>query len=146
MELKWDPEQVFCCSIEARGYELDSFKHVNHAVYINYMEHARWKVFDELGITLEKLDEWKTWPVIANLEAKYIRPTYKGEVLEIRSRVAGHTQTSMFIEQKIVRGEDLVFVGKVTVVMVNEAGRPTRFSEPMAKAFGLGRRSQGESA
>ena len=30
--------------IMVRGYELDSFGHVNNAVYLNYCEHARWEI------------------------------------------------------------------------------------------------------
>ena len=30
-----------------RGYELDSFGHVNNAVYLNYLEQARWEMFLE---------------------------------------------------------------------------------------------------
>ena len=28
-----------------RGYELDSFGHVNNSVYLNYLEQARWEIF-----------------------------------------------------------------------------------------------------
>lgn len=30
-------------AIEVRGYELDSFGHVNNSVYLNYIEEARWQ-------------------------------------------------------------------------------------------------------
>ncbi len=30
--------------ITVRGYEMDSFGHVNNAVYLNYMEQARWEI------------------------------------------------------------------------------------------------------
>ncbi len=33
--------------IEVRGYELDSFNHVNNAVYVNYIEAARWAFFKD---------------------------------------------------------------------------------------------------
>ncbi len=31
--------------VTVRGYELDSFSHVNNAVYLQYMEQARWEIF-----------------------------------------------------------------------------------------------------
>ncbi len=31
--------------IKVRGYELDSFNHVNNAIYVNYFEAARWELF-----------------------------------------------------------------------------------------------------
>jgi acyl-CoA thioester hydrolase len=33
--------------LEVRGYEMDSFHHVNNAVYLNYFEAARWKFLDD---------------------------------------------------------------------------------------------------
>ena len=35
--------------IEVRGYELDSFGHVNNAIYLNWIEHARWELFRGRG-------------------------------------------------------------------------------------------------
>jgi YbgC/YbaW family acyl-CoA thioester hydrolase len=37
-------------SFTARGYELDSFNHINNAVYLNYFEHARWEFLREMGL------------------------------------------------------------------------------------------------
>lgn len=33
------------CSVQVRGYELDSFGHVNNAVYLQYAETAKWDFF-----------------------------------------------------------------------------------------------------
>jgi YbgC/YbaW family acyl-CoA thioester hydrolase len=33
--------------LEVRGYEMDSFNHVNNAVYLNYFEAARWKFLED---------------------------------------------------------------------------------------------------
>ncbi len=37
--------------IAARGYELDSYGHINNAVYLNYFEHARWDYFRQTGLS-----------------------------------------------------------------------------------------------
>ena len=42
---------------EVRGYELDSYGHVNNAVYVSYTEQARWKMLKDaklLDAFLEK--------------------------------------------------------------------------------------------
>lgn len=36
--------------LTVRGYELDSFGHVNNAVYLNYMEQARWEMLKDLNM------------------------------------------------------------------------------------------------
>ncbi len=35
---------------KVRGYELDSYGHVNNAVYISYTEQARWEILKEAGL------------------------------------------------------------------------------------------------
>ncbi len=36
--------------ITVRGYEIDSFGHVNNAVYLNYCEQARWEIMRSLDL------------------------------------------------------------------------------------------------
>lgn len=37
-------------AITVRGYEIDSFGHVNNAVYLNYCEQARWEILRSLDL------------------------------------------------------------------------------------------------
>ena len=115
------------CKIEVRGYELDSFGHVNHAEYVSYLEHARWKLLEEEGITLEKMRDWKRWPVIAEIDVKYLKPTFMGDVLSVNTRIVGHTRVSFDIEQQILKNEVPVVNARIKAVIINEQGRP---SEP----------------
>ena len=41
---------MYQCNLEVRGYELDSFNHVDNAVYLNYYEHARWQILRRLRV------------------------------------------------------------------------------------------------
>ncbi len=121
--------KVYTTEIHVRGYELDSFGHVNHATYISYMEHARWLCLAAEGITREKLNEWKTWPVIAELKAKYLKPTYIGDTLRIETQTLEKFRTHFVVHQKIFRQDKQVFEGEVKVVLVNEEGRPTQMPQ-----------------
>jgi YbgC/YbaW family acyl-CoA thioester hydrolase len=116
--------KTYHCTLEVRGYELDSFGHVNHAMYISYLEHARWVLLDQEKIGLTQFKEWKRWPVIAGLEVAYLKPTFMGEKLEIRTQITEVTRTSFLAVQNIFRGETPVLTAKVRIVMVNENGRP----------------------
>jgi YbgC/YbaW family acyl-CoA thioester hydrolase len=127
--------KTYRCELHVRGYELDSFGHVNHAVYIQYLEQARWELLTEEGITLAKLAEWKAWPVIAELNAKYLKPTFLGDKLSIETRIVDHGKTHFAFEQKIHRGSTPVFEGRVQAVMVNEKGRPTAIPPEIEKMW-----------
>ncbi len=55
--------------LEVRGYELDSFNHVNNAVYLNYLEVARWKFLQEI--------KWLDYMLRESLQAIVIETTIK---------------------------------------------------------------------
>jgi thioesterase-3 len=119
--------KTYRTQIEVRGYELDSFGHVNHANYLNYLEHARWNMLADEGITLPKLQEIKRWPVIAEMELAYLKPTFMGDILEIETRCVDHSRISFTFEQTILKAGVPVMKATVRGVMVNEKGRPASY-------------------
>jgi YbgC/YbaW family acyl-CoA thioester hydrolase len=125
-------EKIYQCSLEVRGYELDSFGHVNHAVYVSYLEHARWKLLAEEKIGLNEFQTWKAWPVIAKIEVSYLKPAFMGETLTVHTKILKSGRTSFIGEQNILRGETPVLKAQVHVVMVNEKGRPTELPAEMS--------------
>jgi len=130
----------YTCALEVRGYELDSYKHVNHANYLNYLEHARWKLLEQEGISLRKLDEWQRWPVIAEIHAHYLKPTYMGQSLEVETTFVEHGRTWFTLDQ-VVRAVESgsktdVFKARVRAVMVNEKGRPSQPPVEISKLWG----------
>lgn len=54
------------------GYELDSFGHVNNAVYLNYLEAARWYGFKQIN-AMDLLSELGLFPVIIETNIKYLQ-------------------------------------------------------------------------
>jgi len=65
-------KKSFKYQFQVRGYELDSFGHVNNAVYINYLEQARWEIVNKLGL-LDLLKENKNFLVVVETNIKYVQ-------------------------------------------------------------------------
>jgi len=128
--------KIYSCPIEVRGYELDSFGHVNNATYLNYLEHARWKMLNEEGITLEWIEREQRWPVISSIEIKYLRPTFMGDQLIVKTRVMDQSRARFTFEQLIYKDETLVTSAVVHSVIVNEKGRPVELPAEYAKLWG----------
>jgi acyl-CoA thioester hydrolase len=61
-----------CSSITVRGYELDSYGHVNNAVYIQYLEHARWLFMKDLDF-LEYINNEDLFLVVTETHIRYLR-------------------------------------------------------------------------
>ena len=59
-------------TITVRGYELDSFGHVNNAVYLNYCEQARWDILRSLGL-FEYFARHSVILVVTEADIRYIK-------------------------------------------------------------------------
>jgi acyl-CoA thioester hydrolase len=57
--------------LTVRGYELDSFGHVNNSVYLQYAETALWNFFKVHGLLATMVDEG-LFPVIMESTQRYI--------------------------------------------------------------------------
>jgi len=115
--------------IAVRTPELDSFGHVNHAVFLNYMEHARFLALEEAGFVWSSLDE-NGWQIfVVRIEVDYLAEAKRGDELLIRTWADSFRRTTMVLAQEIVRAEDLETVvarARVTAVWIGPDGRPAR--------------------
>ncbi|MCQ2469500.1 MAG: acyl-CoA thioesterase [Ruminococcus sp.] len=58
--------------LTVRGYELDSFGHVNNSVYLQYAETALWNFFSSTGL-LSGIEEDGLFPVVLESTQRYLR-------------------------------------------------------------------------
>ena len=72
--------------IKARGYELDSYGHVNNAVFFNYFEQARWELFQDKGL-LEQLTSSGLFLVVVEVNLRYQHEVKLGDEVEISTTV-----------------------------------------------------------
>ncbi len=134
------PMRVFERDVTVRSYELDAFGHVNHAVYLNYLELARFDALEEGGFPPSALAE-SGWAIhVVRIEVDYLKPCFQGQVLKIRTQVERFRNTSMIIGQKIHRladgtDEDPAVRARVTAVWIGEMGRPIRIPDWPRKAL-----------
>jgi YbgC/YbaW family acyl-CoA thioester hydrolase len=68
----------------SRGYELDSYNHINNAVYLNYFEHARWEFFRQLDL-YDFLKAKDNLPVVVDIHIRYQREIKLFDELMIES-------------------------------------------------------------
>jgi YbgC/YbaW family acyl-CoA thioester hydrolase len=69
-----------------RGYELDSFGHVNNAVYLNYTEEARWDCLKKAG-ALDHFIDNKSFLAVIEANIKYIRELKLFQECVIKTKV-----------------------------------------------------------
>ena len=87
-------------NITVRGYELDSYGHVNNAVYLQYYEQARWEMMKDLGF-LDKLKDTGLSVVVVESLVRYMREACIFDELVVESTFEEKSPYLIF-HQKII--------------------------------------------
>jgi acyl-CoA thioester hydrolase len=107
--------------IAVRFGDLDALGHVNHVVYLTYVEQVRTAYFHEvMGIAVP---DDLTW-VIASVQYTFLAPLAFGDVVAVGWRISRLGRASADYEAEIWRGETMVARGSGTLVNADpRAGR-----------------------
>ena len=135
------PMKEFVRDVTVRSYELDALGHVNHAVYLNYLELARYDALEAGGFPPSALAR-EGWAIhVIRVEVEYLQPSFQGQVLRIRTRVEEFRRSSMVVGQTIHRLDDgpcaePALRARVTTVWIGPKGRPVRIPTAARRALG----------
>jgi acyl-CoA thioester hydrolase len=87
--------------IKVRSYDMDSFGHVNNAVYFNYLEEARCEYLEQRGLSFNSFNEWGLFAFVVSAEIRYKSPAKYGHMLNIRGRIGSMRRASFSIDYEI---------------------------------------------
>ena len=131
--------KVFRCEMQVRGYELDGYGHVNHAVYLNYCEYARWRMIEEASSGgADYFKKNSVAPVLVRAEVDYREPCFLAEWLVIESEMIEYRKRVTRFRQKIMKRESgkLAAEAVVTVVVVDSNGKAVSLPADFERLFG----------
>lgn len=94
---------MFEYKLNARGYELDSYGHVNNAVYLNYFEQARWEIFRQLDL-IDYFLKNKLLLVVTEMHVRYSREVKLFDELVIRTEVVKEAPYLVFNHKMFFNG------------------------------------------
>jgi YbgC/YbaW family acyl-CoA thioester hydrolase len=118
--------------ITVRSPEIDSFGHVNHAVFLHYLEHARYEALEAAGFSWPVLAE-RDWRIfVVRIEVDYVAEAKRGDRLLVRTWAESFRRTTMVLAQEIVRADDpsvTIARARVTAVWMGSDRRPMRVPE-----------------
>lgn len=131
--------RVFESRFRVRSYELDGFGHVNHAVFFNWFEQARFECLSQGGLDPTLLAERGWAVVVVHAEADFRKEVRLGDEVTVRSWVTATKKTSMVLHHDVVReeGSAILAEGSVVVVWLDADAGPIRIPDAVRKAFEL---------
>lgn len=95
--------KIFEYEVLIQEFHLDSFGHVNNAVYVELYEEARWDFITENGFGLDYIQKHQIGPVILDLQVRFKRE------LKNRERIKITSKTKEIVSPKIMILEQTMF-------------------------------------
>jgi acyl-CoA thioester hydrolase len=122
--------------------DMDSFRHVNNAVYFRYFENARVEYFQRLD-WMNYLKETGIGPIVATAQARFRRPVTYPDTLLVGTRVSTMSEDRYTVDYRVVsrKQDDVVTLGDTVVVTYHYAELkkvpiPTEFRSRIEKLEG----------
>ena len=98
--------EIFEYELMIRENHLDSFGHVNNAVYVQLYEEARWDFITKNNCGLDKIQQNKIGPVILDLQVRFKRELKNREKIKIISQTKEVVNDKILIlNQKMINEE-----------------------------------------
>ena len=112
---------------------------VYHANYLRFCERARSDCLRLSGIHHHELhwheNEGRMGFVVRRMMCDFIKPAQIDDVLEVHTRMTEIKGARFELDQRVMRGDELLFGGLVTAALVDGNGRPKRLPAEMREAL-----------
>lgn len=99
---------------------------VYYANYLKFIERGRSEWLRALAIDQVALKQQGMVFVVRHVEADYLAPAVFDDQLIVESRLCEMGSARILMAQDVLRDGKLLFAAKVTLVCINDAGRPMR--------------------
>lgn len=98
----------FIYEVQIMEFHLDTFGHVNNAVYMQLYEQARWDFITKNGYGLKEVQGHKKGPVILDSNISFKRELTNREVIKIKSQAVESNGKIMKIKQSMIKSGDII--------------------------------------
>ena len=109
--------------IRVRYQECDPMGFLHHGYYFTYFEMGRTELLRAAGGNYRQMEQDGRFVVVVKAECRYHRPARYDDLLALQTRIARVTPAKIEHEYRLLRGEELLAVGHVTMAVVDRAGK-----------------------
>lgn len=121
--------------LQVRWSELDPYGHVNHAVYLTYLEHARIAALESIGWGMGTIESRGFRVVVVRADLRFRASAAGGDELAVVSGIAELRPASSVWRQEIRRGSEVIVEAEITGACTDLEGRPRRVPSELQEAL-----------
>ena len=116
--------------------DTDAYGVVYYANYLKFMERARSDMIRAAGVDqVSELQRSGSAYVVVDVNIRYVRPGRLGDDLVIISTVEEVRAASVLIQQRVMRGTELLTDARLTAAFLDSEGRPRRQPQDWVEKF-----------
>ena len=105
--------KIFSYSLIIKEIYLDTFGHVNNAMYLTLLEEARWELLNENGYGLKKIQEVKQGPTIVEIRIKFLKELKPRDQVTIETQLISYQKKIGVLQQTINRDEEICCTAEI---------------------------------
>jgi len=115
---------------------------VYHASHVRFFERGRTEFLRALGVNQSDHAD-RAAPdallfAVRRMEIDYLRPAGLDDLLAVTTAVRAIGRSKLVLDQRLLRGDEVVAEAVVTVVAIGGAGKPRKIPDALAAAFAAG--------
>ena len=116
--------------------DTDAYRIVYYANYLKFMERARSDMLRAVGVDQRAaLDADGSAYAVVEVSIRYVRPARLGDDLVVVSTVEQVLASSVHIQQRVMRGTEVLAKARVTAAFLDGQGRPRRQPRDWVERF-----------
>ena len=116
--------------------DTDAYRIVYYANYLKFMERARSDMLRAVGVDqAAEMDRSGSAYAVVEVSIRYHRPARLGDELLVVSTVEQVLASSVHIQQRVMRGTELLTNARVTAAFLDGEGRPRRQPKDWVERF-----------
>lgn len=113
---------------------------VYHANYLKFMERARTDFLRDHGIDQTAMAAGTdgsegVYFAVRNMDISFVSPAKFDDMVRVETMPVSATGARGVMDQRIMRGDNLLCMARVTVACISASGRPTRFPAKVRQMF-----------
>lgn len=95
--------KIFNYDVSIKEHHLDTFGHVNNAVYLTLYEEARWDFITENGYGLREVQTRQQGPIVLDVSVRFKRELNNRETITIQSQTESYAGKIMKMKQTMIK-------------------------------------------
>lgn len=97
--------QTICFDLQVYSYQIDFLRHVNNAVYVQWMEIGRTKLLEAVGMPTHDIFKQGFAPVLVHTNITYKSPLYLGDTVRVEVWLSELKNASAIMQFRFYNGQ-----------------------------------------